>query len=76
MRKRNAGVGAAAGRGRDAGYDLECDAVLPERERFLAAAAEQIRITALESPHDMAAFPGQVNDDLVDLPLWYAVPAG
>ena len=64
---RDAGVGQAPDRGRDAGDDLERDALLVQEQRFLAAAVEHERIAPLQ-PDDrlaLARFLGQQKTDRI-----------
>ena len=75
MRDRDAhsrGYGHGA---RHAGHDLDLDSGLPTGECFLAAAAENVRIAALE-PHDTATSLRVLDEQLVDLVLRHRVVAG
>ena len=63
--QRNAGVGGDAGRRRDAGHDLEIDAVVVQGFDLFTAAAEDVGIAALE-PHHALAGPGQAHQQIVD----------
>ena len=51
---RHAGVGRHRDAGRQAGHDLEGDALLVQEDRFLAAAVEEERIAPLEADDDLA----------------------
>ena len=62
---RDAGVREAPNRGRDAGNDLERDALLVQEERLLPAAVEHERVSPFQ-PHDrppLARFLGQQKAD-------------
>ena len=61
MRERDARVRRGSDRRRDAGHDLEGDARLDERERFLRAAREQQRIATFQT-NDSAARPSEVDE--------------
>ena len=52
MRHGDAGAGRRGQRGRDAGNDLEFDPVLRQKLQFLAAAAKEEAVAALE-PDDV-----------------------
>ena len=74
MRHRNSGVG---GRGDSSGYsghDLERNARVIERLGFFASAAEDQRITNLETHHPLA-LAGEAHEQLVDLILTDRFPA-
>ena len=68
MGERNAGVGRDAAGGGDAGHDLEGNAGGGQRLDFLAAAAEDERVAALQ-PHHALALARQPHQQLVDLVL-------
>ena len=68
VRDRDPGGGGHGRERRDAGHDLERHAGLDERERLLAAAAEQERVAALE-PDDVEAATGEPHEQAVDLLL-------
>ena len=65
MRQRHPRVGRRGDRGGDPGYDGEPDAGLGERERLLAAPAEDEGIAALQ-PDDRLPVPGRRRERLVD----------
>jgi hypothetical protein len=68
MRQRNAGIGRAPARRRDARTHLERNAMLGELLDLLAAAPEDERIAALEPQHALALF-GQRHQHLADFLL-------
>ena len=74
MRHRNAGQLRRRHRRRHAGYDLERNTRVRERQRFLAP-AEHERVAALE-PDDPLALPRGANHQPVDRLLLHAGPAG
>ena len=61
----NAGIGEAANRRRDAGNDLERNALLVQEERLLAAAVEHERIAPLQ-PDDRPALAGLLGQQKTD----------
>ena len=63
--QRHAGIARRADRGRNAGHDLERDAVLVQEQRFLAAAIEQERIAPLE-PRDDLSLARFFHEQVVD----------
>src|SRR3546814_9715336 len=63
--QRDAGIGAAAGRGGDARHYLAVDTALQKEFQFLGTAAEDERVAALESHHALV-LQGQVGQQLVD----------
>ena len=67
-RQRNAKPRGGALRGRDAGYDLECDAGRVQRGGLLLEAAEHQRIARLET-HDPASCRGKRHHQIVDVAL-------
>ncbi len=58
MGERDPGIGEPADARRDPRHDAERDAGGCERQRLLAAAAEDTRVAALEAQHPVA-FPGE-----------------
>src|SRR6478609_4766383 len=72
---RDAGVGWTGDGRADAGHDLEMHARRREFRRFLAAAAEDHRIAALE-PDDVFAGLGFLDDQAVDFILRHRVVLG
>ena len=58
MRDRNAGQRRRRNRRRHAGHDLERDAGGAQRQRFLAAAAEDERVAGLQPDDALAASRG------------------
>src|SRR5262245_55118250 len=62
-------------RARHAWHDLACDARVPQGKRFLAAASEDERITALQT-HDVPAAPGGADHQAVNGVLRHRVTAG
>src|ERR1700722_4676518 len=68
MSQRYAGVGGAAGRGRDAGDHRKTNARLPQRFELFAAPAENERIAALQS-YDTHAPRGMLDEQCVDFGL-------
>ena len=65
--------GGHGGEGRDARDDLERHAGLGERERLLAAAAEDERVAALQ-PDDLEPAPPELDEQPVDRLLAQPVP--
>ena len=65
---RDARIGRGGHAGRDAGHHLEGDARLHQLLGLLAAAAEDVRVAALQAGHALAG-AGLVDDELVDLVL-------
>ena len=57
------------------GHDLDVDAGVPAERELLAAAAEDVRVAALE-PHDALALAGEVHEQRVDRVLRHGVVAG
>ncbi len=72
VRDGNAGGAGNGCERRDAGDDLEGHAGVGERERLLAAAAEEERVSALE-PDDVVAAAAERDEQLVHLVLLEAV---
>jgi hypothetical protein len=62
---RHTGGGRCGDRGRDARDDLERDAGLHQRQRFLATAAEHEGVAALEA-HDPPALAGELHEERGD----------
>src|ERR1700678_1384044 len=75
MGQRYAGVGGAAGRGRDAGDHRKTNAGLLKRFEFFAAPTENERIAALQS-HDTHTLQGMLDVQRVDFVFVYAVARG
>ena len=75
MRHRNAGVGGAANRRRDAGNNLELDAGRCQLFGFLTPPTEDKRIPALE-PHHALAFASLLDEQAMDLLLRHGVGSG
>ena len=66
--QRDAGIRRATARGRHAGHDLKRDIMRREQLDLLAAAPEDKRIATLQAQH-APALPGQLHQQLIDLPL-------
>ena len=75
MGERDAGDRGHRDGARDARDDLDLDAGVPAERELLAAAAEHVRVAALE-PHDVLALSGQVHEQSVDRVLRHGVVAG
>ncbi len=72
VRQRDARIGGNARGRRDAGYNLERDAVPGEGLDLLAAAPEDERVAALEAQHALA-FLGEPHQQFVDFFLRHGV---
>ncbi len=68
VRHRDAGGRGHRHGGRDPGHDLDRDAGRDASDGFLAAAAEHVRVAALEPDHPLA-FAGPLDQHVVDLLL-------
>ena len=65
IRDRHPGIGGAGNRQRNAGHDLEGNALLVQEDRFLAAAVEHERIAPLQ-PHHRPAFARLLREQVGD----------
>ena len=71
----HAGIGRHRDAGRQAGHDLEGDALLVQEDRFLAAAVEEERIAPLEADDDLA-LAGLLGDEQADRVLLAGLRGG
>ena len=72
MGQRNTGVGGASQGGRDTGHDLERHVGCMQRQRLLAASAEDQRVAALEADHALSG-TRQAYQQGVDVFLCHAM---
>ena len=75
VRERDAGDRGHRDGARDPRHDLDLDAGVLARSELLAAAAEDVRVAALES-HDGLAVAGELHEQRVDRVLRHGVVAG